>query len=77
MPPGWLAGYFDVLATNMQTEMVQLLQGKIDLSMQSNKHYSMIPGAQKVYHFTGLEMCINANYSQKQYSTLASALLSG
>ena len=36
MPPGWLTGYFDVLDTNMQTELVQLLQGKIDLSMQSN-----------------------------------------
>ena len=36
MPPGWLTGYFDVLVTNMQTELVQLLQGKTDSSMQSN-----------------------------------------
>ena len=35
-PSGWLTGYFDLLNTNMQTELVQLLQGKIDLSMQSN-----------------------------------------
>ena len=37
MPLGWLTVYFDVLNTNMQTELVQLLlQRKTDSSMQSN-----------------------------------------
>ncbi|EJK62762.1 hypothetical protein THAOC_16610, partial [Thalassiosira oceanica] len=41
-PGGYLPSYFDKSSSNMQTELVQLLQGKIDWSI--NKGRGALPG---------------------------------